>query len=194
MLADLAQQIAKDIEEVGRPWLPMISGAMFHCNCENDDFDKFSVPFSTTSDERYRRRSSRSSKWVSLGGGILAFTKEGYPLDAFCDKLAAETVCPSAMAMYRFICGARRSLPLRGNSGYLVTQRALDIVQNDVDIAIVDAAVETHMLDLLIYRTDAKIEAARRSPPLPWWPAAPVLAGDVFRHTIILLRSSRWEA
>ena len=91
-------------------------------------------------------------KWVSLGGGIY-FTKDGYPLEAFCEKLSAFSkqfdvqvyLEPGEAAITR--------------CGYLVTQ-VLDIVHNTIDIAIVDAAVETHLLDLLIYRQDAKIEAA----------------------------------
>jgi len=61
-----------------------ISGVMFHCNCENDNFEKFSAIL----DHIGRRFGPLLKKlnWVSLGGGIF-FTKEGYPLDAFCEKL-----------------------------------------------------------------------------------------------------------
>ena len=47
------------------------------------------------------------------------------------------------------------------DSGELVTT-VLDIVSNEVDIAVVDSSTEAHMLDLLIYRTPAKIERIGR--------------------------------
>jgi diaminopimelate decarboxylase len=58
-----------------------------------------------------------------------------------------------------------------------VTQ-VLDIMNNGMDVAIVDAAVETHMLDLLIYHTDAKMEP----PPsgahtVTWWRGGPAWRG-----------------
>ncbi len=41
-------------------------------------------------------------------------------------------------------------------AGYLVTQ-VQDVLEHDGSIAIINAAVETHMLDNLIYREDATI-------------------------------------
>jgi len=64
-------------------------------------------------------------------------------------------------------------------SGYLVT-KVLDIVHNEMDIAIMDAAVETHMLDLLIYRTDAKIEALQNGGHRYMVAGRTCLAGDIF--------------
>jgi carboxynorspermidine decarboxylase len=42
-------------------------------------------------------------------------------------------------------------------TAYLIT-KVVDIVRNEIDIAIVDSSTEAHMLDLLIYRTPAKME------------------------------------
>src|SRR5258708_9094080 len=68
-------------------------------------------------------------------------------------------------------------------SGYLVT-KVLDLVHNEMDIAIVDAAVETHMLDLLIYRTDAKIELPQNGGHPYMGAGGTCLAGDIFgTHT-----------
>src|SRR5688572_15168095 len=126
----------KDIQSV----IQHLSGAMFHCNCENDDFKSFSKLLDHIA--KTYGPLLKKLDWVSLGGGIY-FTKEGYPLDAFCEKLAHFAkqfdvqvyLEPGETAVTR--------------SGYLVTQ-VLDIIHNDMDVAIVDAAVETHMLDLLI--------------------------------------------
>jgi carboxynorspermidine decarboxylase len=148
----------------------LLSGVMFHCNCENDNFEKFRLLLDHIS-KQYGPLLKKLD-WVSLGGGIY-FTKDGYPLDAFCDKLAAFSkqfnvqvyLEPGEAAITR--------------SAYLVT-RVLDIVRNQMEIAIVDAAVETHMLDLLIYRTDAKIEAAPQEGHRYMVAGRTCLAGDVF--------------
>ena len=49
-----------------------------------------------------------------------------------------------------------------------------------MEIAIVDAAVETHMLDLLIYRTDAKIELPQNGGHRYMVAGRTCLAGDIF--------------
>jgi carboxynorspermidine decarboxylase len=157
---------AKEIQEVSE----LLSGVMFHCNCENDSIEKFGLLLDHIA--KTYGPLLKKMKWVSLGGGIY-FTKEGYPLDAFCDKLAAFSkqfdvqvyLEPGEAAITR--------------SGYLVTQ-VLDIVHNTLDIAIVDAAVETHLLDLLIYRQDAKIEAAPKEGRTYMVAGRTCLAGDVF--------------
>src|SRR5262249_3932611 len=131
---------ASDIQSV----LDQISGVMFHCNCENDNFEKFSELLDHI--EKTQGALLKNLKWVSLAGGIY-FTKEGYPLEAFAKRIADFAkrhdvqvyLEPGETAVTR--------------AGHLVT-RVLDIVHNEIDIAIVDAAVETHMLDLLIYQTD----------------------------------------
>jgi carboxynorspermidine decarboxylase len=147
-----------------------ISGVMFHCNCENDDFEKFN----TMLKEIGNRFESllRKLDWVSLGGGIY-FTKEGYPLDAFSKALA------DFSKRFNVQVYLEPGEAVVTQSSYLVT-RVLDIVHNDIDIAIVDAAVETHMLDLLIYRTDAKIEPRQEAGFTYQVAGRTCLAGDIF--------------
>jgi len=147
-----------------------ISGVMFHCNCENADFQKFSAILDHIG--RNFGPLLKKLKWVSLGGGIF-FTKEGYPLDAFCEKLKAFA---SAYEVQVYLEPGEAAIT---KSAYLVTS-VLDIVHNDMDIAIVDAAVETHMLDLLIYRTDAKIEHAKKDGHPYMVAGKTCLAGDIF--------------
>jgi carboxynorspermidine decarboxylase len=125
-----------------------ISGVMFHCQCENDDLASFRRILDHIS--RSYETLLRKLDWVSLGGGIY-FTKDGYPLDDFAATLrdfarrfdVQVYLEPGEAAITR--------------TSFLVT-RVLDIVRNETDVAIVDAAVEPHMLDLLIYRTDAKMD------------------------------------
>ncbi len=147
-----------------------ISGVMFHCNCENADFDKFCALLDHIS--KTFGPLLKKLKWVSLGGGV-AFTKEGYPLDAFADLLADFA---KRFDVQVYLEPGEATIT---RSGFLVTQ-VQDIVHNDMDIAIVDAAVETHMLDLLIYRTDAKIENSPASGHPYMVAGRTCLAGDVF--------------
>jgi len=127
-----------------------ISGAMFHCQCENASFEKFNAIL--THIENNFAPLLKKLQWVSLGGGIY-FTKEGYPLDALADRLADFS---KRFDVQVYLEPGEATIT---RSAYLVTQ-VLDIVHNDMDIAIVDAAVETHMLDLLIYRAHAKIDSS----------------------------------
>jgi carboxynorspermidine decarboxylase len=148
----------------------LISGVMFHCNCENADFDDFRRILTHISENFTALL--RRVKWVSLGGGIY-FTLDGYPLEAFCGALS-DFASRFDVQVY-----LEPGETVVTGAGYLVTQ-VLDIVRNEGEIAIVDAAVETHMLDLLIYRTNAKIESVPEKG-FPYTLAGRTcLAGDIF--------------
>jgi carboxynorspermidine decarboxylase len=110
--------------------------------------------------------------WVSLGGGI-GFTHAHYPLDAFCETLA-DFARQYGVQVYLEPGDAAVS-----QSGFLVTT-VLDIVHNDVDIAIVDAGVEPHMLDLLVYQMDAKVAENGAGGHRYMVAGRTCLAGDVF--------------
>jgi len=148
----------------------LISGMMFHCQCENENFEKFCDILDHIG--RTFEPLLKKLKWVSLGGGIY-FTKEGYPLERFCEKLVDFT---RRFDVQVYLEPGETAVT---GSGYLVT-RVLDIVRNEVDIAVVDAAVETHMLDLLIYRTHAKIELPKNGRFTYTVAGRTCLAGDVF--------------
>lgn len=137
----------KEVEEL----LPHITGAMFHFNCENDDLASLSALIDTIADNY--AAILKKLKWVSFGGGIY-FTKEGYPLDEFAKKLRAFA------KQFDVQIYLEPGESVITNAGSLVTT-VLDVVHNGIDVAIVDAAVETHMLDLLIYQTPAKVDGAR---------------------------------
>jgi carboxynorspermidine decarboxylase len=64
-------------------------------------------------------------------------------------------------------------------SGELVT-KVLDMVHNEIDVAIVDASTEAHMLDLLTYRINAKIPNARKGKFKYMIAGRSCLAGDIF--------------
>ncbi|MFH0877717.1 MAG: carboxynorspermidine decarboxylase [Candidatus Omnitrophota bacterium] len=152
--------------------LPQISGVMFHFNCENDDFKNFASHLDTIA--RVYGDVLAGLQWVSLGGGLY-FTKEGYPVDRFCKKLK-EFSRRFGVQVY-----LEPGESVVSQSATLVT-KVLDIVHNGMDIAIVDASTEAHMLDLLVYRQSAKIKNASRSSGRFTYMIAgrSCLAGDVF--------------
>lgn len=150
--------------------LPLISGVMFHFNCENDNFKNLSTNIDYISQEYADLL--KHLEWVSLGGGIY-FTKKGYPLEKFCKKLKEFS---NRFKLQIYLEPGETTIT---ESTQLVT-RVLDIVHNQIDIAIVDASIEAHMLDLLVYRQNAKIEDMDRGGFKYMIAGRSCLAGDVF--------------
>ena len=148
----------------------LFSGVMFHFNCENDDVENIGKAIDLIG-EHYGSLLEKM-QWVSLGGGIY-FTKEGYPLDRFCAKLKSFS---EQFGIQVYLEPGEATIT---DCAELVTT-VLDVIHNEMDVAIVDASVEAHMLDHLIYHTTAKI-AAPESGPYPVIIAGRTcLAGDVF--------------
>lgn len=149
-----------------------LTGAMFHCNCENDDLTAFRTILETIGRDFGWLLSTL--EWVSLGGGI-AFTRPDYPFDAFAQTLA------DFAARFDVDVYLEPGDAVVAGAGFLVT-RVLDLVHNEVDIAIVDAGVEPHMLDMLVYGIEAKLEAGHPGNDGHRYTIAgrTCLAGDVF--------------
>jgi carboxynorspermidine decarboxylase len=145
-----------------------ISGVMIHYNCENGDFELFDQQLSRIEAE-FGGFLARLD-WVSLGGGI-HFTGEGYPLEAlaarlraFADKFGVQVYLEPGEAA------------ITNCASLEVT--VLDLLNNGKDLAIVDASVEAHMLDLLIYRETAKMDVAGDHKYMVCGKSC--LAGDIF--------------
>ncbi len=151
-------------------FIDKISGVMFHCNCENDSIQSFSHILEHIS-KGYADLLHKVD-WVSLGGGIY-FTKHGYPLDELAQLLKDFS---EKFQVQIYLEPGESSIT---NAGTLVTS-VLDIVHNEIDIAIVDAAVETHMLDLMIYNTPAKVEIVGEGLYEYMVSGRTCLAGDIF--------------
>lgn len=154
--------------EVGEATLKKISGVMFHYNCENDDFENYSKSLDYI-EEKFADI-IKNLKWVSLGGGIY-FTKKGYPVKKFIErikkfkeKFGVEVYFEPGEAVIT-------------STAWLVV-KVVDIVKNEKMIAVVDASTEAHMLDLLIYRTPAKLESRGKYSYII--AGRSCLAGDIF--------------
>ncbi|MEI8350284.1 MAG: carboxynorspermidine decarboxylase [Candidatus Omnitrophota bacterium] len=148
----------------------LISGVMFHFNCENDDFENFSAHLDYIA--RTYGDLLKTLEWVSLGGGIY-FTKAGYPVEKLCRKLKSFS---DRFGIQIYLEPGEAVIT---QSAELVTT-VLDIVHNEIDIAIVDASAEAHMLDLLIYRINAKMDSSGRGRFTYMIAGRSCLAGDIF--------------
>lgn len=149
---------------------PLLSGVMFHFNCENDNIENIAAAIDHIG-EKYGPLLEKL-EWVSLGGGLY-FTKDGYPVDRFCEKLKS---FGKKFGVQVYLEPGEAAIT---NCAELVTT-VLDVVHNEIDIAIVDASVEAHMLDHLIYRTTAKISSPEPGRYRVMVAGRTCLAGDVF--------------
>ena len=150
------------------PAVDLISGFMFHNNCENADFDRFDAMLNGI-EQRFGYL-IRQMKWISLGGGI-HFTGEGYPLDKLAERLK------------RFSDQNEVQVYLEPGEAAITKSTTLEVTVLDTlfngkNLAIVDSSIEAHMLDLLIYRESARME---QSGDQEWMVCGKsCLAGDIF--------------
>ncbi len=148
----------------------LLSGVMFHFNCENDDIENI-----CTAIDFIRKNYGtllEKLEWVSLGGGLF-FTKDEYPLDKFCEKLKNFS---EQFGVQVYLEPGEAAIT---GCAELVTT-VLDVIHNEIDIAIVDASVEAHMLDHLIYHTTPRIASPEPGPHRMMIAGRTCLAGDIF--------------
>ena len=124
-----------------------ITGVMIHNNCENDSFEAFSASLADIED-RFGDVLAQL-EWVSLGGGI-HFIAPDYPLEKLADRLKGFS---KKYGVQVYLEPGEASIH---GAGSLVTT-VLDTMHNEKNLAVVDASIEAHMLDLLIYRESAPI-------------------------------------
>ncbi len=148
----------------------LISGLMFHFNCENDDLeniaaaiDQIAIKYATV---------LKKMQWVSFGGGIY-FTKADYPLERFC-RILKDFAEKFGVQVYL----EPGEAAITGCAELVTT--VLDVVHNEIDIAIVDASIEAHMLDHLIYNTHPKISFPALGTQPVMITGRTCLAGDLF--------------
>ncbi|MFZ1643611.1 MAG: carboxynorspermidine decarboxylase [Candidatus Contendobacter sp.] len=148
----------------------LLSGVMFHFNCENDDVENICTAIDFIS-KNYGTLLEKL-EWVSLGGGLF-FTKDEYPLDKFCEKLKNFS---EKFDVRVYLEPGEAAIT---GCAELVTT-VLDVIHNEIDIAIVDASVEAHMLDHLIYHTTPRIASPKPGPHRMMIAGRTCLAGDIF--------------
>lgn len=145
LIADPARPFSRlgehDITKI-QAVLPNITGVMIHNNCENTDFDAFSTSLEYI--EKKFGELFHQLDWISLGGGI-HFIAPDYPLDKLASRLKQFS---ETYGVQVYLEPGEASIH---QSASLVTT-VLDTLHNEKKLAIVDASIEAHMLDLLIYR------------------------------------------
>lgn len=146
-----------------------ISGFMIHNNCENSDFGLFDRMLGEI-EQRFGPL-LKKAEWVSLGGGI-HFTGEEYPVGAFADRLKAFS---QRYGVQVYLEPGEASIT---RSTTLETT-VLDTLYNGKHLAVVDSSIEAHMLDLLIYRENAKVQP-NSGPHRYMVCGKSCLAGDIF--------------
>lgn len=147
-----------------------LSGLMFHFNCENDNFENFKQALAHLA--KHYGTILKKMQWVSLGGGI-AFTKPDYPFGEFCALLK------NFSEQFKIQIYLEPGEAAITNTAELVTT-VLDVTRNRLDIAIVDASLEAHLLDYLIYRMSARLAYPGAGPHRYIIAGRSCLAGDVF--------------
>lgn len=127
-----------------------VRGVMTHVNCDNDDFANLSRQLDHLEDVLAPHLPAL--EWLSLGGGI-AFTGDDYPLDDLCRRLS-DFAARHSVQLYL----EPGEAAVTNSTSLVVT--VLDVVDNEVPTAIVDAGVETHLLDVLTYDFTPALEGA----------------------------------
>ncbi|AKG15266.1 carboxynorspermidine decarboxylase [Moraxella bovoculi] len=126
-----------------------ITGVMLHYNCENESFEAFSASLDDI--EHKFGELFYHLDWVSLGGGI-HFIAEDYPLEKLAQRLKdfAQKYNVQIYLEPGEACV---------HDGAVLVSSVLDVMENGKSLAVVDAATESHMLDLLIYGQSANLQS-----------------------------------
>jgi len=149
----------------------MISGLHFHAMCEqnSDVLERILKSF-----EKFYGKYIKGLKWVNFGGGH-HITRDDYDLERLI-KLVNTFKKKYGVQVY-LEPGEASVL----NAGVLVSS-VLDIVNNEMEIAIIDASAETHMPDVLLmpYRPNITNSAQPNEKQFTYRIAGPsCLAGDI---------------
>jgi len=130
-----------------------LDGLMIHNNCENRSFERFDELL-TQVEQRFGTLFAQVD-WVSLGGGI-HFTAPDYPLEKLAARLKSFAQC------YGVQVYLEPGEAVVSNTTTLEVS-VLDVLENGKPLAVVDASIEAHMLDLLTYQSSARVTLAQES-------------------------------
>ncbi len=171
-LADPARPFSRlgewDISKV-ETVMDHISGFMIHNNCENGDLHLFDRMLGEI--EQKFSPLLKKADWVSLGGGI-HFTGENYPLDEFAERLKRFS---QEFGVQVYLEPGEASI----TKSTTLEVTVLDKLYNGKNLVVVDSSIEAHMLDLLIYRENAKVHP-NQGPHRYMVCGKSCLAGDIF--------------
>lgn len=132
----------KELEEV--------SGMHFHALCEQDS-DALQRVLEAV-EKKFGKYLSKM-KWVNFGGGH-HITREGYDINLLC------ALINSFKKRHNVQVYLEPGEAVALNAGFLVAS-VIDIVHNEMDIAILDVSAETHMPDVLAMPYTPEIAGAK---------------------------------
>lgn len=138
------------VDQLSANVISSIDGVMFHMNCDNHNYDDFDHQLSVI--EETFKDTLKGLQWISLGGGV-AFTANDYPLKKFTRRLNDFSRTFNVQLYLE-----PGEAAVTQSTSMVVT--VLDIVNNGLPTLIVDAGVETHLLDVLTYDYSPAIENA----------------------------------
>lgn len=171
-LADPARPFSRlgewDLKKVD-PVMDMITGFMIHNNCENKDFALFDRMLGDI--EQKFATVLKKAEWVSLGGGI-HFTGDDYPVDQLAERLKRFS---GEYGVQVYLEPGEASI----TKSTTLETTVLDTLYNGKNLVVVDSSIEAHMLDLLIYRENAKVHP-NQGPHRAMVCGKSCLAGDIF--------------
>lgn len=151
--------------------LPQISGLMFHFNCENDDFCQLQASLKKIEEEY--AFALLAVDWISLGGGI-KFISPHYPWENLANYLKEWA------DRYHIQIYLEPGAATMAGVGSLEVS-VLDIIKRqEQKIAIVDASIEAHMLDYLLYEEPIAIKGTVEKGYSYQIAGNTCLAGDIF--------------
>ena len=144
-------------EELEGVDLASIDGLHFHALCEQNA--DVLVRVLASFEKKFGRYIPRM-KWINFGGGH-HITRTDYQIDSLCNLITDFRKQYNDIMVY---LEPGEAVVL--NAGVLVTT-VLDIVENDMSIAILDASAETHMPDVLAMPYRPNIIGASKPGELP---------------------------
>ena len=161
------------IDQFDADALDGVTGLHFHTLCElNTD----SLQRTLTAVEKQFGETIKQMDWINFGGGH-HITRDDYDIDLLCELITDfYKRYPNLKTIY-----LEPGEAIALNTGVLVAS-VLDIVHNDMDIAILDTSCSAHMPDVLEmpYRPDIKNAGKPGKKPHTYRLAGPTcLAGDV---------------
>lgn len=164
-------RLGTTLDNLDESIIPMLDGLHFHTLCEQNS-DALEVTVAAV-EERFGKY-LESVKWLNLGGGH-HITREDY------DRERLVAIIRRLKAKYDLEVYLEPGEAVVLNAGFLVAQ-VLDVMHNDMDIAILDASAACHMPDVLEMPYRPPVIGSGKTGEKPWnyRLAGPTcLAGDV---------------
>ncbi len=136
--------LAKDMKAIN---LQHIAGFHIHALCQNNE-DSLGRLMASTAEKFHEYLMLDHIKWVNFGGGHM-ISRSGYNIDELCDHIS------HFQQRYNIQVILEPGEAVVYEAGFLVSE-VLDIVENNMNIAILDTSATAHMPDVIEmpYRPD----------------------------------------